>query len=264
MENRKTALITGASRGIGLELAAIFAKNGNDLVLVARSEKDLKVLKRVYEEHTGVNVEIIVKDLTQKNAAKEVYDEVNRKNIQIDYLVNNAGFGDFAPFVDSEWDKIYNMIELNMAALTQFCHLYINQWRDKKIKGKILNVASTAAFQPGPLMAVYFATKSYVLHLSEALNFEVKENNISVTVLCPGPTETNFGKISNMNASDVMKNVRIASAKDVAETGYDALMKNKSLVIEGVLNRLVASSIGFLPRDLVTYLSGKIMRQSGK
>lgn len=264
MENRKTALITGASRGIGLELAALFAKNGNDLVLVARSENDLRVLKRVYEEHTGMNVEIMVKDLTQKDAAKEVFDEINRKNIQIDYLINNAGFGDFAPFADSEWDKIYQMMELNMGALTQFCHLYINQWREKKVEGKILNVASTAAFQPGPLMAVYFATKAYVLHLSEALNFEEKENNISVTALCPGPTETNFGKISNMSASDVMNNVRIASAKDVAKTGYEAFMKNKSFVIEGFMNRLVASSIGFLPRDLVTYFSGKIMKQSGK
>lgn len=258
---KKTALITGASKGIGVELAGIFAKNGNNLVLVARSGRDLEIIKKVFEEKQDVSVEIIVKDLSQPNAAKEVYDEVKNKGIEIDYLVNNAGFGDYGEFTVTNWERYRRMIELNVTALTEFCHLYLKDWSARG-SGKILNVSSTSAFQPGPMMAVYFATKAYVLHLSEAIGYEVKDKGITVTTLCPGPTDTNFGNESNMHASDLVKNVRIASAKHVAELGYKAMMNGKPVVIEGAANKVIANSVRFAPRSLVTKLSGMIMRRS--
>lgn len=264
MNTKKTALITGASRGIGLELAALFAKAGNNLVLVARSQNDLEIIQKVFEENSDANVDIIVKDLSEAGAATDVYTEIRNKGIQIDYLVNNAGFGDFAHFAEADWDKLHRMINLNINTLTEFCHLYLRDWMANGIEGKILNIASTAAFQPGPMMAVYFASKTYVLHLSEALRYEVKDHNIGVTVLCPGPTDTNFGKVSNMSASNVVKNVKIASSKKVAQLGYDAMMKNRSVVIEGTVNKIVANAVRFAPREAITNLAGKMMSKATK
>ncbi len=264
MQKKKRALITGASRGIGLELAALFAQARNDLVLVARSLKDLITIKRVFEERAGISVHIVAKDLSLPGAAEEVYKEVKEQGLNIDYLVNNAGFGDFVPFAEAQWEKLQDMINLNVSALTHFSHLFIKEWTANSSPGKILYVASTAAFQPGPMMAVYFATKAYVLHFSEALREELKSCNISITALCPGPTATHFGEVSNMKASDVVKNVKISDAKEVAKMGYRGMMKNKSIVIPGTVNKIIAYSVGLLPRDLVSYLSGKIMQPQSR
>lgn len=260
MQERKIALITGASRGIGLELAAIFAQAGNDLVLVARNKKDLETIRRVFEEKANISVHIIAKDLSVAGAAAEVYQEVQEQGLSISYLVNNAGFGDYAAFADAKWEKLQEMINLNIDALTHLCHLFIEEWIKSPSEQKILNVSSTAAFQPGPMMAVYFATKAYVLHLSEALRQELRRHRISVTALCPGPTATHFGEVSNMKASDLMKNVKIADPKEVAQIAYHGMMKNKSVIIPGTLNKMVAQTVGFLPRDWVSRIAGKVMQ----
>jgi short-subunit dehydrogenase len=152
------------------------------------------------------------------------------------------------------------MIALNVTTLTHLTHLFVNDWRGRK-HGRILNISSTAAFQPGPMMAVYFATKAFVLHLSEAIGDELKEDHITVTALCPGPTDTHFGEESKMNASQLVKNVKIAGAREVAQLGFNAMMKGKPVAIHGAMNRLVPFFIRFLPRIWVTRLSAKVMRK---
>ncbi len=253
-----TALITGASKGIGKELANIFASKGVDLVLVARSENELKLLQTNLEQAYGIIVHVIVKDLSAPGSAQEVFDEVKGKGIDIDFLVNNAGFGVYGLFAETDWEVYRRMINLNAMALAEFCHLYLKDWSERK-SGKILNISSTAAFQPGPMMAVYFATKVFVLYLSEAIGREAKTKGITITTLCPGPTETNFGQVSGMNASQLVKNVKIADASQVAMLGYNAIMKGQPVAIHGAMNKLVAFGVRFLPRKWVTNISARVM-----
>lgn len=255
---KKTALVTGASKGIGYELAYIFAENGADLVLVARNANELENIKNDLEKKYNVAVYIIVKDLSQTGSAQEIFDELKDKQIDIDYLVNNAGFGDYGNFSETDWERYEKMIGLNAVALTHLCHLYAKDWSGRK-SAKILNVCSTSAFQPGPKMAVYFATKSFVLSLSEAIGYELKEKNITVTTLCPGPTNTSFGLEAGISAQDLVKGVKSADARDVALMGYSAMMKGKSTVIHGGLNKAVAFGVRFLPRRWVTMIAGKIL-----
>ncbi|MDD3076585.1 MAG: SDR family oxidoreductase [Proteiniphilum sp.] len=256
----KTALITGASKGIGKELAFLFAEKEHNLVLVARSAEALEKIKVEIEETCPVSVHTMVVDLCGASAAQAVFNEVKEKVGDIDYLVNNAGFGDYGAFSDTEWDYYERMIALNVTTLTHLTHLFVCDWRGRK-PGRILNVSSTAAFQPGPMMAVYFATKSFVLHLSEALGEELKKDHITITALCPGPTSTHFGEVSKMSASQLVKNVPIADAKKVAALGYRAMMQGRAVVIHGAMNKLAPFAIRFLPRKWVTCLSAKIMRQ---
>ena len=256
----KTALITGASKGIGKDLAYIFAENKCNLVLVARSNQLLNQIKAELENKYSVEVYILVKDLCNKDSVLELYNEVKERGIDIDYLVNNAGFGDYGEFAETSWVRYENMISLNISALTQLTHLYATDWKGRK-PGRILNIASTAAFQPGPMMAVYFATKSFVLSLSEAVGKELKKYDITITALCPGPTSTSFGDESKMSASQLVKNVKIAKSKDVAELGYRSMMKGKPTVIHGSMNKLAPFAIRFLPRTWVTKLSATIMKQ---
>ena len=255
---RKTALITGASKGIGRELAILFAENGCNLVLVSRSDHELGQLKEMLESAQPVSVEVIVKDLSLPGAAQELYDEIKAKEIEVDYLVNNAGFGDYGSFADTSWDRYEKMITLNVTTLAHLTHLFAREWRGRKA-GRILNISSTAAFQPGPMMAVYFATKSFVLHLSEAVGHECRKENITVTTLCPGPTSTHFGEEAKMSAAQLVKNVKIADAREVAQLGYRAMMKGKRTVIHGAMNKLAPFGIRFLPRKWVTLLSAKVM-----
>ena len=180
---KNTALITGASSGIGLEFAKIHASKGDNLVLVARNINKLNELKAELEIQFNVMIYTIEKDLSLVNSSLEVYEEVKSKGIQIDYLINNAGFGDIGNFSNTRWEKELRMINLNITALTQLCKLFLIDMLARK-KGKIMNIASTAAFQPGPMMAVYFATKSYVLHFTEAVNAEVKGSGVTLTALC--------------------------------------------------------------------------------
>ena len=254
----KTALITGASKGIGKEFARIHASKGGNLVLVARSGDQLILLKNELEARfVDIQIEFLIKDLTKPESSKEVYDELKEKNIQIDYLINNAGIGEFGLFVDSPWSRLEEMIDLNMKTLTHLCHLFLLEMIARKT-GKIMNISSTAAFQPGPMMAVYFATKSYVLHLSEALNNEAKRNGVTVTAFCPGPTDTYFMKDSKMEKSKLVKKLKLPSSHAVALTGYNAMMKSEAVSVYGLFNKMIAFSVRLTPRKWVVALSRKV------
>ncbi|WP_395053445.1 SDR family NAD(P)-dependent oxidoreductase [Flavobacterium sp.] len=246
-----TALISGASNGIGLELAYEHANCGGNLILVARNTKKLEEIKLEIETKFKVKVNIISKDLSLKDAAQDIYNEVKKHNLQVDYLINNAGFGDFGMFVSTDWNKEEEMINLNITALSQFTKLFIKDMVARK-NGKILNLASTASFQPGPTMAVYFATKAYVLSFSEAVANEVKEFGVTVTALCPGPTESGFQTAASMDNAKLFKDKKLPSSSEVAKYGYDAMLKGKTVAIHGTLNYILANSIRLLPRNLVT------------
>jgi uncharacterized protein len=246
----KTALITGATSGIGYELAYIHAKQGGNLVLVARSQDKLLQIKNDLEKNYKINAYIIAKDLSHKDSANDVNNEIIKNNITVDYLINNAGFGDFGFFNVNDWGKLEQMINLNITTLTHLTKLFVKDMI-KRGNGKILNVASTAAFQPGPTMAVYYATKAYVLSFSEALSNEVKDKGITVTTLCPGPTKSGFQDAASMNESRLVKGRILATSKEVAEYGYNAMLKGKSVVIPGIINYLMANSVRFFTRSAV-------------
>jgi len=254
---KHTALITGASNGIGLELARVHASKGGDLVLVARNKARLDELKTDLEKQYKVSVFTIGKDLSANNSAREVYDETTKQNIQIDYLINNAGFGDFGMFAETDWSKELQMINLNITTLTQFTKLYL-QDMVKRRSGKIMNVASTAAFQSGPTMAVYYATKAYVLSFSEAIENEVREKGVTVTALCPGPTESGFQAAAALEESALVKGKKLAAAKEVAGYGYKAMMKGKTVAIHGLMNYIMANSVRFIPRAMVVKVTRRM------
>lgn len=252
-----TALITGASSGIGLEFAKTFAAAKHNLVLVARSEGKLKDLAAELQKKFSISVKIIAADLSNMEAVQKVYDTCQTENIQIDYLVNNAGFGDFGFFIENDWAKTEQMIDLNVKSLTKMCRLFIPDMVKRK-SGKVLNVASTAAFQPGPTMAVYYATKSYVLFLSEAIYNELQGTGVNITCLCPGATETGFQNAAAMGESNLVKGKKLPTAEEVAAFGYKSMMKNKMTVIHGVYNYIMANSVRFTPRKIVLRIVRKV------
>ena len=245
-----TALITGASSGIGLDLAKIHAKLGGDLVLVARNKQKLLEIKNEFESNYHVEVVVIEQDLSHKDAAQEVYNQTQQLGITIDILINNAGFGDFGFFAETDWFKEYEMISLNIIALTQLTKLFAQDMIEQG-SGRILNVASVAAFLPGPKMAIYYATKAYVLSFSEAIANEFADNGITVTTLCPGPTDTGFEKAAALEESGLFKKQKVVSSMPVAEFGYKAMMKGKTVAIPGFTNKLLTKLILFVPRSWV-------------
>jgi short-subunit dehydrogenase len=261
MTDRKTALITGASFGIGMELARIFAREGYNLVLVARSADKLRQLASELEKAHGTRSLILATDLTDPGAAAYVLDQTTRAGIEVDVLVNNAGFGQYGLFAESDLEECLRQIQLNVTTLTHLTRLYLPAMMERaKIERqsrRILNVASTAAFQPGPLMAVYFATKAYVLHFSEALANELKGTGVTVTCLCPGPTATEFHKRAKATGQRLLK-FGAMDARTVAEDGYRAMMAGKPVVISGFKNWLMAQSVRFSPRRMVTAMVRKM------
>jgi uncharacterized protein len=257
----KTALITGASNGIGLELAKIHASNGGNLVLVARNKSKLDELKTELENQYKISVYTIGKDLSLANAAQQVYDETSQQKIQVDFLINNAGFGDFGMFVETDWNKELQMINLNITTLTQFTKLYLQDMVARK-SGRIMNVASTAAFQSGPTMAVYYATKAYVLSFSEAVDNEVSDKGVTVTSLCPGATESGFQAAAAMEESALVKGKKLPTAKEVAEYGYKSMLAGKTVAIHGMMNYIMANSVRFTPRAIVVKLTRKLQDKS--
>lgn len=256
-----TALITGASNGIGLELAKIHAAKGDQLVLVARNKSKLDELKLELEKTYKISVYTIGKDLSAMNAGQEVFDETSKQQIQIDYLINNAGFGDFGMFVETDWNKEAQMIQLNITALTQLSKLYLKEMV-KRGSGKIMNVASTSAFQSGPTMAVYYATKAYVLSFSEAIDNEVRDKGVTVTALCPGATESGFQAAAAMEESNLVKGRKLPTSKEVAEYGYESMMKGRTVAIHGFMNYLLANSVRFIPRAMVVKVTRKLQDKS--
>jgi len=251
---KKTALITGASSGLGTEFARIHASKGDNLVLVARGKDKMEALKTEFEKQFGISVYVISKDLSVQSAPKEVYDELEVQKIHIDYLINNAGFGDFGVFAECDWEKQFQMINLNITALTYLTRLFLPDMIKNKF-GKILNIASTAAFQPGPTMSIYFATKAFVLSFSESIANELKGTNVTVTALCPGATETGFKAAAALDNSNLFKGNQIATSKDVAEFGYNSMMKGKTVVVHGFVNTLMSQSVRFAPRNIVTAIA---------
>lgn len=252
-----TALITGASGGIGYELAMLHAEERHHLVLIARNENRLMELKAEWESRYKIVVTTIALDLSQPHAAQTIYDRTEELNIQIDYLINNAGFGDFGLFHQSNWDKAERMIQLNITSLVHLCKLYLPQMVSRK-KGRILNIASTAAFQPGPTMAVYYASKAFVLSFSEAIGNEVKEDGVTVTAFCPGATASGFQAAAAMEESALVKGRRLPSAKSVARHGFRAMMQGKSVSIPGTMNWIMANAVRFIPRNWVVKIARKV------
>ena len=244
---KQTALITGASSGIGLDLAHLFAADGHDVVLVARSEDKLRELAKELAAKHGVAAHVIVADLTQPDAPRQIFDRAP----DVDILVNNAGFGVSGKFAETDLRTELDILQVNIAALTHLTKLFLPPMLQRG-RGRILNVASTAAFQPGPLMAVYYATKAYVLSFSEAIAEELHGTGVSVTVLCPGPTATGFQKVANIGSETLLKVMRPVSSMDVARAGYRALMRGSRLVIPGMKNKLGVHSLRITPRAVVT------------
>jgi short-subunit dehydrogenase len=259
MKNQ-TVLITGASSGIGLELAKIFAREGYNLVLVARSQDKLQELAEELVS-TNRNITIISKDLTIDGACQAVYDEVISQNIQIDILVNNAGFGDFGLFHKGNIAIYTQMIQLNIQSLTQLTYLFGKDMIVRK-SGKILNLASIASFFPGPLMSVYYATKHYVLAFSEGIANEWQPYGVTVTALCPGPTQSGFQKVSQMSKSAIVKNKQLPTAKEVAEFGYKALMNNNTVAVHRWMNRVLIILVKFLPRKYIPQIIRQAQREA--
>ena len=249
-----TALITGASGGIGYELAKLFAKAQHDLVLVARNAPRLAEVSNELQRQFGITVRTFALDLTEPAAPQSLFEQLQSGGIDIGILVNNAGYGRFGEFAEVPLEESLGQIQLNITGLTVLTKLFLGPMLERG-SGKIMNVASTAGFQPGPLMAVYYATKAYVISFSEALANELDGNGVTVTCLCPGATETGFAGRAGNDESRLFKKLRPMDAKTVARAGYRGLLKGKTLVIPGFRNWLVAESIRVSPRKVVTAIS---------
>jgi len=248
-----TALITGASGGIGYEFAKLFARDRHNLVLVARSADKLAQVAAELQA-PGVTVKTIALDLAAPPAPKFLFDQLQREETVIDILINNAGFGAFGEFAKMPEEEILGQIQLNITALTELTHLFLPPMLARR-NGRIMNVASTAGFQPGPLMAVYYATKAYVISFSEAIANEVRDSGVTVTCFCPGATHTGFAKRAGNDQSRLFKQLGAMTVEKVALDGYRAVMEGRGLVISGAHNWLLAESTRITPRKLVTAVS---------
>ena len=256
----EVALITGASGGIGEELARIHAKKGGDLVLVARTRARLHALQAELESEYKITVTVIVEDLSLAGSAQKVFSATQAGGMKVGILINNAGFGGYGNFCEGDLSGYESMMQLNMNTLTSLTHLYL-QDMVKQRRGRILNVASTAGFVPGPLHAVYYATKAYVISFSQAIAEELTGTGVTVTALCPGPVETEFVARANLEGVRVFKNA--ASAASVAEYGYKAMAQGKLVAInDGTLGFVVNWLIPFMPRRLLLKLSRRVMQKA--
>ena len=251
----KVCLITGAASGLGYEFSKLAIKDGFDLILIDIDFGKLSEVKKELENTHNQKVTILSKDLCKQHAVYEIFEKI--KNEPIDMLINNAGFGLFGKFCETKWDVEERMMYLHMMTSTHLTKLVLKKMIHNR-SGKILNIASLAAFQPGPLMSVYYASKSFLLSFSEAIANELKHTGVSITVLCPGPTKTNFQKIVNNTSCKNRISLNMADAKTVATYGYEALKKKKTIAIPGVFNKVLAFLPRILPRNLVTAIVLKI------
>lgn len=252
---RQTALVTGATGGIGLELADEIARRGFDLVLVARRAAALQATAAQLADRHSIRADTVTLDLSLADAPERLVDELERLDRGTDVLVNNAGFGQYGRFVETDPEAEMRMLYLNIITVTRITKLLLPRMLERGA-GRILNVASTGAFMPGPLMAVYYASKAYVLSFSEALAEELDGTGVTVTTLCPGPTRTGFQERADMQQSKLVKDRRIMDAATVAREGIAAMLRGETLVIPGRTNRLQAALPRFLPRSLVPRLVG--------
>lgn len=244
-----TALITGASGGIGYELALEHVRRGGDVILVARREDKLREYQAAWESTYGVKVHVIGMDLAQPGSARQLYNAVSAKGLTVDILINNAGFGQYGLFEESDLDRAMQMLELNIVTLTALTRLFVVDMVRRR-SGRIMNVASTASFQPVPLMTLYAATKAFVLSFSEALNNEVSDRGVSVTALCPGPTTTGFQDVAAMHEARMVDKRLMATSADVARFGYSAMMRGKAVAVHGLMNRVTTFLVRFTPRSI--------------
>ncbi len=241
-------MITGASGGLGLAFARICAKKHYDLVLVARSEGKLHALKDQLENEYGIRVYVCPADLSVPDAALDVYNYTGKNGLTIDVLINNAGFGDDGSFADCDWQKQYDMVQVNITAVMHLTHCFLKGMIERR-KGKILNVSSVASFCAGPDMSVYYASKAFIRSFSEALAEEVRGTGVTVTALCPGPTATGFEKAAAMKSGSMMFR-KAASAEDVAEAGIKALEEGRVLCYPGVFVKTVNILSRLAPRSV--------------
>lgn len=258
--SRKVALITGASAGLGEQFAHRFAKDGHDVILVARGAARLEALAATLEKEHGVKAHVLPADLARPEAPGEIFAQVKERGLTVDFLVNNAGFGTAGPFLDQEVNREGQMVEVNCTALLKLTHLFAQPMRARG-HGRILNVASTAGFQPGPYMATYYATKAFVMSLSEALSYELKGTGVTVTCHCPGATHTEFAQRAGNDKSRLFQRSGVADPKDVVEHAYTAMMKGRVLAIHGALNGLAAFMVRFSPRAAARAVAAGLNQQ---
>jgi short-subunit dehydrogenase len=257
----QTALITGGSGGIGLEIAKVLARKGFDLVLVSRQRNTLEAAAGQLQGKYGARVQVFAADLRRPDAPESIFDFLHNENIPIEVLVNNAGFGLGGEFADTELRRELDMIQVNIAALTHLTKLFLPAMIKRK-SGRVLNVASTAAFQPGPLMAVYYATKAYVLSFSEAIAEELRDSGVTVTALCPGPTRTGFAASAQVTKSRLFSAFGMADPTEVAEFGVAAMMHGRRVAIPGIKNKIVAQANRFAPRNVTARVSRMIQESN--
>lgn len=254
------ALVTGATGGIGTEFCNILAAQGNDLVLVSRSEAKLSELSERLERSYGIKAPIFPCDLADPETAELLYRSLAEQGVRVDILVNNAGFGDQGAFLDSDWERQDEMIRLNITALMHLAYLFGNDMRTRGF-GRILNVASVAAFTAGPYMPVYFASKAFVLSFSQALGEELRGSGVSVTALCPGTTATGFWNAAGMDATNVFSLMGAQSPRSVAELGVSALMAGKPIAIHSLPSKLANVAARLVPRRVSTWVCGQVLKR---
>jgi short-subunit dehydrogenase len=260
-ERRHTALVTGASSGIGAEMARVLAEHGHNLVLVARRAERLEALRAELELRYGISAVVISADLSGSNAGQELYNDVSRSNIEINILVNNAGFNVYGPFTETDLESERRMIQVNVVAVVELTKRFARDMVQRGF-GRILNLGSTGSFAPAPLDSLYAASKAFVLSFSEALAEELKGTGVAVTVLCPGPTETEFAASAGMLETKIFSG-RLMPAQKVAAIGYRAMMRGQTTVIAGLANQFQILSMRFAPRALVAKVAKGLMRKQG-
>ena len=258
-----TALVTGASSGIGLELAKVIAADGYDLVLSARRQDRLESLARELSVAHGISARVIPVDLADPAAPKRLFEELEKEKLTIDVLVNNAGFGIYGRFWETDVDGQLEVLRVNISALTALSGLLLPGMVSRR-RGRILNLSSTAAFQPGPYMAVYYATKAYILSFSEAIAEELKGTGVTVTALCPGPTRTEFQEAAGVGDNWLSRGPLAMEAAEVARAGWAAARRGKRVVIPGFGNKVLKEVVRFSPRRLVTSVSRRMQQKRGR
>lgn len=245
-----TALITGASSGLGFDFAHEFARDGHDVVLLARSKDKLETLAKKLRETYKIQAFVLVKDLSKQEELDSIFPELASQGIAIEFLVNNAGFGFNGAFSDLSWADQDALLDVNVKALTQLTHQFLPAMIKRK-SGKILLISSTAAFQPGPFMALYYASKAYVLSFGEAISKELQGTGVSVTILCPGLTQTEFFTRANMNGMRLLKAGQMQASQEVTAFGYRKMMKGKRTVIPGFMNKFGVYAGRFVPKGIL-------------
>ncbi len=257
----KTALITGATSGFGREFVKLFAQDGYHLVIVARHADDLeRVATEVRQKHPRCQVTVMPKDLSEVGSAQALYEEVKQQQITINVLVNNAGFGDHGFFADTDLEKELAMIQLNITALVHLTKVFLKEMVQRN-EGKILQLASTVAFMPVPKMAVYAASKAFVLSFTEALQHELKDTHVTMTALCPGASDTDFFERANAEDTRVVKDTGLSDPAKVAKDGYEALMKGEMRIVSGAKNKIQAWMSNFVPDKLLAAGMAKMMEE---